>query len=219
MWMLSVYTHNAFCNVLFTVCLLSCFIWFMLCAKEVSSYLGCVSENAWKSSHKVYRKSPPPFSLGLIIYCIVWGMFKITNPETQWPMGRKESQSRSSFFEQCLHGGGSDGGTCRTHPDRSCWFECLSLCVMTFELLHKIFLQNYHWVSFILFFHLNTMWWKRTCTDVETACAPKGPTGCIWCCTVLSCLLVINPLATVFSENTNNHCLERPFMENMCFRH
>ena len=110
---------------------------------------GVCQRKRLKSSHKVYRKSPPPFSLGLIIYCIVWGMFKITNLETQWPMG---SQSHSSFFEQCLHGGGSDGGTCRTHPDRSCWFECLLLCVMTFELLHKIFLQNYHWVSFILFF-------------------------------------------------------------------
>lgn len=90
--------------------------------------------------------------LGFIIYCIVWGMSKI-------PIGRYRGLSggkraNRSFFSTLFTWWRIWWmlGACRTHPSHSCWFECLLLCVMTFELLHKIFLQNYHQVYFTLSF-------------------------------------------------------------------
>ena len=71
------------------------------------------------------------------------------NLELPRPIRRKESLSPTLF---------TWWGTrwmlviCRTHLSRSCWFECLLLCVMTFKLLHKIFLLNEQHVYFILFF-------------------------------------------------------------------
>lgn len=103
--------------------------------------------------------------------------------------GRRANHTAASF-QHCLHGGGFDGcfGACRTHPGRSCWFECLLLCVMTFELLHKIFLQNYHEVSFILSFFLFFIPTRATFNGNWCAVAPCG---CVWkgwtACMRMSC--------------------------------
>ena len=150
--------------VLFTVCFTSCFMICVLCQRGLF-IPGVCPETLEKPSYVAFSlpqvNSSIFFRFSNLLYCT--RNVSNTSLEIQRPIRGKESQSHSSFFSTLFTWWRIWWmlGACRTHPGRSCWFECLLLCViMTFELLHKIFLQNYHQVSFILsfFFSFQLEW-------------------------------------------------------------
>lgn len=141
----------------------------MLCAKEVSSYLGCVP-TALKSSYVTLSLPQVNSSifLGFIIYCIVRGMSKIPIWRYSGLSGGRRANHTAASVQHCLHGGGFDGclGLAGHTPVAHVDFN-VSCCVLwLLNCCIKYFYKTIKFLSFCLFFfHSNLMeiymWWHR----------------------------------------------------------
>lgn len=141
--------------VMFTVCFTSTFYYLCYVPKR-SLHIWGVSRMLEYIMLSLPQVSSTIF-LGFLIYWIGWGM-----PKTQsWTyrgllIGRTANHAAASF-QHCLHGGWFDrcfglaGHTLVAHIDLN-----VLLCIMTLELLHKIFLWNYLAVSVTVFFFFNS---------------------------------------------------------------
>lgn len=156
----------------------------MLCAKEVSSYLGCV-QNAWKSSYVTLRlpQVKSTIFLGFLIYCIVWGMPKIQSWRYRGlSIGRRANHTATSF-QHCLHGGGFDGclglagHTPVAHVDLNVFCCVLWLLNCYIKYFYKTIFKFFSLCLFFFFplhSNLNNINRKFICDDTLWMCL-KGP--------------------------------------------
>lgn len=162
----------------------------MLCAKEVSSYLGCV-QNAWKSSYVTLRlpQVKSTIFLGFLIYCIVWGMPKIQSWRYRGlSIGRRANHTATSF-QHCLHGGGFDGclglagHTPVAHVDLNVFCCVLWLLNCYIKYFYKTIFKFFSLCLFFFFFPSIPTWTILTGNSyvmTPCGCAWKGQTGRIW---------------------------------------
>lgn len=146
--------HFVITVVLFTVCFMPRFMICVMCQRSLFIPAVCPERLKIFLCHVKFTTSQLLHLLGFIIYCIVQGMSKIQIWRYRGLSGGRRANHTAASFQHCLHGGGFDGclglagHTQVAHVDLNVF--CCVLWLLNCYI--KIFLQNYHQVSFIVFF-------------------------------------------------------------------